>query len=243
MHLRGFAAGAFCRVSRAAPYSFGSKAISIQVPTVWTCVYGARINPGAAPGGVALTKEGLGSQPRPPPHVLHGVFQERFIPPPSPPPFIKRSQIYAMAIMICACILLPCSFGGGKVYPLALGVARYSREGAAPDQAPRGRWFLAIGAGKDLLGCGPFKKGEGRKKIRLGKAYPSRRLKPPVNKAAGRNSKAGRAALGGLFAVPSGSDDLEPDPRGSLCPLGTGPQQESQVQASHHRCIPRSSLP
>lgn len=66
-------------------------------------------------GGLALTKEGLGSQPRPPPHVLHGVFQERFIPPPSPPPFIKRSQIYAMAIMICACILLPCSFGGRKV--------------------------------------------------------------------------------------------------------------------------------
>lgn len=89
-----------------------------------------------------------------------------------------------------------------------------------------------------MLGYGPFKRGKGRKKTGLGKAYRSRRAEPPVNKAAGRNGKAGRAALGGLFAVPSGSDDLEPDPNVRNWPTARKPSPSVSPQMHSRRFLP-----
>jgi len=174
--MRGFAAGAFCWVFRAAPYSSGSKATSTRVPVV-SPRWGLCVRSTEEPRAVALTKLGVGSSLQllrcemPP----TAYFRKGLYPP--TPPLIKRSQIFAVAVMICSGELrlhlgtVGLWWEGGltprsRFYPLQWG-----RGSARP--GAQGRRGLAIRAGKGLLRCRPFARGRGRKRSGLGKARPS----------------------------------------------------------------------
>lgn len=61
-----------------------------------------------------------------------------------------------------------------------------------------------------------------------------------ARKAVGKGSEAGRAPSGWSGLLPSAT--LWPDPKGPSSPLGTRLQQERQIPASHHCCIPRGVL-